>query len=142
MRSSDPHDVAERLVATAPDAAWLRALTDDLDRHLRSLPLERFLSLWDVSATEAARAFGVTRQAIAKWRRAGVPPDRAAALADLATATDLLDRRVKRERIPAVVRRPAAKLRGESLYGLMSEGRHAEVRDAVVAMFDLTRVQP
>ena len=142
MKSSDPHDVAERLVATAPDAAWLRALTDDLDRHLRTLPLERFLSLWDVSATEAARAFGVTRQAIAKWRRAGVPPDRAAALADLATATDVLDRRVKRERIPAVVRRAASNLGGQSLYGLMSEGRHGEVRDAVVAMFDLSRVQP
>ena len=58
------------------------------------------------------------------------------------TATDLLDRRVKRERIPAVVRRPATKLGGCSLLDLAFSGRHAEVREAVAAMFDLRRVQP
>ncbi|MEJ2218102.1 MAG: hypothetical protein P8099_15950 [Gemmatimonadota bacterium] len=54
----------------------------------------------------------------------------------------MLERRVKRERIPAVVRRPAAVLGGRSLYDLAREGRHAEVRHAVVAMFDVRRVQP
>jgi transposase-like protein len=137
-----PHDVAEQLIAEAPDRNWLRVLTDDLDRQLRTDPLERLLALWGISASDAARAFGVTRQALSKWRQSGVPADRTPALMDLSAATDLLDRRVKRERIPAVVRRPAARLGGRSLLDLACDGRHAEVRDAVAAMFDLRRVQP
>ena len=136
------HDMAERLVAEAPDLDWLRTLTDDLDRRLRTAPLERLLTLWGLSASEAARIFGVSRQALSKWRRHGVPAERTPALADLTTATDLLDLRVKRERIPAVVRRPAPNLDGRSLYDLACEGRHGEVREAVTTMFDLRRVQP
>jgi len=142
MAQPSAHEVAERLVAEAPDESWLRALTDDLDRRVRVAPLERLLTLWGLSASEAARAFGVSRQALSKWRRDGVPADRAPALADLAAATDMLDRRIKRERIPAVVRRAAANLEGRSLYDLAGEGRHAEVREAVALMFDLRRAQP
>ena len=47
--------------------------------------------------------FGVSRQAIAKWRVHGVPDDRLVALADLDAATDVLLRYVRPERIPAVV---------------------------------------
>jgi hypothetical protein len=61
---------------------------------------------------------------------------------DLAAATDELDRRVKRERIPAVVRRPASDLGGRSLLDLALDNRHVEVREAVARMFDLARVQP
>ena len=142
MTVRSPHLVAERLMAEAPDTEWIRTLIDDLDRQLRTDPLERLLALWGLSASEASRAFGVTRQALSKWRQAGVPADRTPALMDLAMATDLLDRRVKRERIPAVVRRPAPNLGGRSLLDLAFEGRHAEVRDAVATMFDLRRVQP
>lgn len=142
MTHRAPDHVAEQLIKEAPDRDWLRALADVLDRRLRTDPLERFLSLWDISATEAGRAFGVTRQAVSKWRKSGVPPDRMPALIDLSSATDLLDRRVKRERIPAVVRRPAANLEGRSLLELACAGRHAEVRDAVAATFDLGRIQP
>lgn len=63
-------------------------------------------------------------------------------MAALAAATELLDRHVKRERIPAVVRRPAANLGGTSLYEMALAGRHKDVRDAVAEMFDLRRVQP
>ena len=137
-----PQRVAEKLIEEAPDQEWLRTLADALDRELRTDPLERFLKLWDVSAAEAGRAFGVTRQAVSKWRKSGVPADRMPALIDLSSATDLLDRRVKRERIPAVVRRPAANLGGRSLLELACAGRHTEVRDAVAASFDLRRIQP
>lgn len=137
-----PREVAERLVAEAPDEAWIRSLVDDLDRRIRTQPLERLLSLWGLSASEAARAFGVSRQALSKWRQKGPPAERAQAVAALAAATDLLDRHVKRERIPAVVRRPAAKLGGQSLYAMACAGKHKEVHDAVAEMFDLRRVQP
>lgn len=142
MNTNPPHAVAAQLIADAPDLGWLRALTDDLDREVRTAPLARFLSLWGLSNAEAARVFGVSRQAFSKWLQSGVPADRTPAVADLAAATDLLDRRVKRERIPAVVRRPAPMLDGRSLLEIAGEGRHADIREAVRAMFDLRRIQP
>jgi hypothetical protein len=63
-------------------------------------------------------------------------------VADLAAATDVLDRRLKRELIPAVVRREAPALGGHSLYEMACQGHHDEVLKAVRAMFDLRRVQP
>ena len=137
-----PHQVAERLVADAPDEEWIRALVDDLDRMVRTEPLERFMSLWGLSAAEAARAFGVSRQAFSKWLRSGIPGARTEAVANVSEATDLLDRYVKRERIPAVVRRPADTLGGKSFYDLVCDGRHEELRNAVARTFDLRRVQP
>ncbi len=139
---STPQEVAARLIAEAPDESWIRSLVDHLDRRVRTQPLERLLSLWGLSASEAARVFGVSRQALSKWRRQGPPAERAPMIAALAAATDLLDRHVKRERIPAVVRRPAANLGGSSLYEAACAGRHLEVRDAAAQMFDLRRVQP
>lgn len=137
-----PREVAERLASEAPDDDWLRALVDDLDRRIQAEPLERLMSLWGLSAAEVGRMFGVSRQALSKWRSSGVPPARADAVAALATATDLLDRYVKRERIPAVVRRPAPELGGRSLYELACEGEHERVRRVTARMFDLARVQP
>lgn len=137
-----PKKMAQQLASRAPSKAWLRALTDDLDRQLRTDPLERFLVLWGLSATEAAQAFGVTRQALSKWRKDGIPADRSVALADISAATDLLDRKVKREAIPAVVRRPAAMLGDRSLYDLACDGLHEELLRAVERMFNLRRVQP
>jgi len=137
-----PQEVAAQLAAEAPDQQWLRILVDDLDRRLEADPLERLLTLWGISASEAARFFGVSRQAFSRWRQAGVPPARMPAVAELARATNLLDRYVKRERIPAVVRRPAPSLGDRSLYDLAMEGRPGEVAEAVARMFDLRRVQP
>ena len=63
----------------------------------------------------------MSRQAIGKWLRRGVPAERARAVADLAAATDLLVHYLKRDRIPAVVRRPIPVLRGVSLMGLLAQ---------------------
>ena len=135
--------LADRLVKELDgDEDRLRALADALDRRVRTRPLERLLELWDISASEAARFFGVSRQALSQWLQDAPPGIRAEAIADLAAATDLLDRHVKRERIPAVVRREAPMLEGQSLLDLARDGRHREVREAVERMFDLRRVQP
>jgi hypothetical protein len=137
-----PDEVAEQLAAEAPDQAWLRALTDRLDELLGSTELDRLLSAWDLSLSEASRMFGVSRQALAKWRSGGVPADRMPALTDLVSATRLLERRIKRERIPAVIRRRAEALGGRSLLEIARAGEHAAVLEAVERMFDLRRVQP
>ena len=140
-RHRDPSTVARDL---APDPAdpWAQELLRALEDRLRPAPLERLMSTWDLSAAATARLFGVSRQAVAKWRGSGVPPDRLVALADLAAATDVLERYVRRDRIPAVVRRPAEHLGGRSLLELAEEGRHTEVRRAVDDMLDLRRVAP
>ena len=58
---------AADLVSTEADVAWARRFVDELDRRVRSEPLERILELWGLSNAAAARMFGVSRQAFGKW---------------------------------------------------------------------------
>lgn len=136
-----PKATADSLAA-AHDRAWIRAMVGHLDRGLQKSPLERLLTLWGLSAAEAAALFGVSRQAFAKWLQTAPPPERSVAVAPLADATDLLEKYLKRERIHAVVRRPAPLLHGKSLIDLAREGKYDEVLVATKAMFDLRRIQP
>src|SRR5688500_4806833 len=87
-----PHEVAARIIADAPDENWVRRLVDDLDRHVRTAPLQRLLALWALSTAQAAQMFHISRQAFSKWLQSGPPADRATAVSALAAATDLLDR--------------------------------------------------
>lgn len=141
LTDMSPVEVAA-LVLAEQDQKWTRRLVDELDRAVRTEPLERFVDLWDLSNSAAARIFGVSRQAFSKWLSNGPPASRSVAVADLATATDLLDRYVKRERIPAVVRRPAPLLGDLSLLEVAAGGDTRTVADAVGSMFDLRRIQP
>ena len=136
-----PQEAVEQLMAEAPDATWLRAVVDKLDRHLRLRPLVRLQQVWSLSDVETARIFGVSRQTLSRWRQQGIPPQKMPALADLSIATDALDHYVKRDRIPTLVRRQATNLGNCSLYELACAGRHAEIRAAVGNMFDLHRVR-
>jgi hypothetical protein len=141
LSALSPADAAERL-ASVTETDWALAFADEFDRQLRARPLQRLLTLWGVSAAGGARLFGVSRQGFAKWLRAEPPADRAVQIADLAAATDLLDRYLRRDRIPAVVRRPAEALGGRSLLEMACAGESAAVLAAVRQMFDLRRVQP
>ncbi len=131
------HELAE-----SADADWIRELVDALDREIRRRPLERLISLWGLSNAAAARLFGVSRQAFSKWLVNGPPPDRADDVSRVEAITDLLDRYVKRERIPAVVRRPAAVFDDRSIIEHLEQGGYREVAAAVASMFDLRRIQP
>lgn len=136
-----PEDMARNLIGTA-DADWIRHLVDALDREVRTEPLRRLVKLWDLSNAAAARLFGVSRQAFSKWLASGPPADRADDVARVAAITDLLDRYVKRERIPAVVRRPAPVLGERSIIDMVEAGEYADAAARVGTMFDLRRVQP
>lgn len=131
-----------REIVESADERWVRELVDALDREVRRSPLERLMKLWDLSNAAAARIFGVSRQAFSKWLVTGPPADRADDVARVDAVTDLLDRYLKRERIPAVVRRPAASLGGLSLIESLEAGRYRQTADSVAAMFDLRRIQP
>ena len=138
----DPREAAEQLLQTdTVDAAWLDTFSEYLDRRRSGLSLAQTLALWDLSQSEAARLFGVSRQALSKWFRQGIPSERTQATADLAAASDLLVRYIKRERIPAVVRRPIPALDGVSLLDLLERGRTGELLKTCRDMFDFERVQ-
>ncbi len=130
-----PREAAERLLAEQDDAAWLSAFAAELDQRLAGSQLARVMSLWQLSRSELGRLFGVSRQAATKWLDDGVPADRVAAVADLAASTDLLAHHLKRDRIGAVVRRPAENLGGRSLLDLVADGRTAEALEATRQMF-------
>ena len=102
--------------------AWLDAFAESLDRRRARRSFARTMEVWGLSQAEAARLFGVSRQALAKWLQHGIPAERARAISDLAAATDLLVHYLKRDRIPAVVRRPINALEEASLMDLLARG--------------------
>ena len=129
-----PSEAAQVLLRRA-DEVWLSELQRSLDRQRSRAGFDRVLAVWNLNQSDAAALFGVTRQAIAKWRTRGVPAGRLEAVADLSAATDLLIRHLKRDRIPAVVRRGSMQLGGRSLLDLVKQGRTRDVLFACRAMF-------
>lgn len=136
-----PQELAQEILASA-DREWVRELVDELDRQVRTEPLLRLTSLWGLSNSAAARIFGVSRQAFSKWLTNGPPADRVDDVGLVDNITSLLDRYVLRERIPAVVRRPAQRLSGRSLIETLESGEYRKGADVMAATFDLRRVQP
>lgn len=138
----DPLEAAEKILeARREETDWLDEFSEALDRRRAGRSLGRILQVWGLNQSEAAKLFGVTRQAMSKWLARGVPSERAQAIADLAAATDLLVRHVKRDRIPAVVRRSAPALDGLSLVELSAASRTRDVLEACRSMFDFDRAQ-
>jgi DNA-binding XRE family transcriptional regulator len=138
----DPREAASRVVdAHAGNAEWLDAFAAELDRRRAASSLARTLAVWQLSQSEAARLFGVSRQAVSKWLEQGVPADRVEVVADLAAATDLLLHYLKRDRVPAVVRRAVPALGGRSLLDLLGTGRSRELLETCRGMFAFDRAQ-
>ena len=148
-----PEEAAERVFrARKQDCAWLDRFTECLAGYREgsvvgtspaarqsSSGLVRTIGVWQLSQAKAAALFGVSRQAFAKWLQRGVPADHAVAVADLTAATDLLQRYLKRDRIPAVVRRPIPNLDDVSLLDLLGEGDTNRLLAACRDMFDFGR---
>ena len=130
----NPKEFAKSLIQKA-DEAWLSEFTRSLDRHRARDDFDRFLTVWNLNQNAAAGLFNISRQAIGKWRTRGVPKEHIEAIANLSAATDLLSRFLKRDRIPAVVRRPSARLSGQSLLDLVGAGRTHDVLIACREMF-------
>lgn len=132
----DPKEAAAHLIrANGPQQGWLDTFAEQLDRQRNADALARILAAWDLNQSDAARIFGVSRQAISKWLDAGVPAERATAIADLGAATDLLLRHLQRDRVPGVVRRRASRLGDQSLLELLLQQEFRSVLEACRAMF-------
>ena len=131
----DPKAAARRLIEARSGDDWLDEFAVQLDRQRNADTLARILAVWDLNQSDAARIFDVSRQAVSKWLSQAVPPDRADAVATLAAATDLLVRHLKRERIAAVVRRPARALGDRSLLALVERREFHVALEACRDMF-------
>lgn len=135
-----PEDLAERIVREHRDSpSWLDRFTDELYHQRSAAGLTRILEVWGLSQADAARLFGVTRQAVAKWAGRGVPAERAAVVGDLAATTDVLVHYLKLDRIRAVVRRPADGAGGATLLELAASDPAAALQECR-AMFDFAAV--
>jgi len=133
---------AEVLLRSGGRSDVLRQVIDRLDHQLNASPLQRTVRLWDISATQLGDMFGISRQAASKWLAEGPPAARRDQVAVLGQATDLLDQWVKRERIPAVVRRRVDALGGRTRLDVALAGEFDVLRDEVADTFDLTRIAP
>ena len=140
LQGLGPEEAAAQVyLAHRHKAAWLDVFAESLSRRRAGASLAQALQAWGISQAEAARLLGVSRQAVGKWLQRGAPADRAAAFADLAAATELLVRYLKRDRIPAVVRRPIRSLGGVSLLDLLAQGRTSTVLAVCRDMFQFER---
>jgi hypothetical protein len=104
--------------------------------------LERFIHVWEMSDADAAAALGVGDAALRAWRRKGVPQTHHSAIQQLSAMTNMLETRVRPERIPDIVRRPADILAGASLRDVVREGRISDAIAGLARMFDLGRIRP
>jgi DNA-binding XRE family transcriptional regulator len=113
---------------------FYRAVSDELARE--EVPLERIASVLELSRTELAQLFGVRRQAIEQWEARGVPGERQVKLATLGAIVDVLAAKLKPERIPGVVRRPAAAYGDSTILDAIAADREALVLDELRDAFD------
>jgi transcriptional regulator with XRE-family HTH domain len=113
---------------------FYRAVGDELARI--DTPLERIASVFGVSRTELARLFGVRRQAIEQWEARGVPAERQEKLATLDAIVDVLTAKLKLDRIPGVLRRPASAYGGRSILEAVAADEQALVLDELRNAFD------
>lgn len=101
-----------------------------------SLPLVRLRTVLGLNRTELARLFGVRRQAVDQWSAHGVPADRQEKLATLGAIADLLEAKLKADRIPGVVRRAAPAFDGRSALEAIAAGDQDAVLDELRDAFD------
>lgn len=111
---------------------FYRAVVDELSRE--EAPLDHIAAVLDLTQTELAALFAVRRQAIDQWHARGVPAERQEKLATIGEIADLLAAKVKRDRIPGVVRRSAPVYGGRSALEAIAAGDEervlSELRDA------------
>jgi transcriptional regulator with XRE-family HTH domain len=99
-------------------------------------PLERIKEIFDLNLTQLGELFGVSRQAVSQWLESGVPEDRHEKVATVASIADLLEYRLRTDRIPGVVRREAPAYGGLTALEMIKQHRHVELLTSVRSSFE------
>jgi hypothetical protein len=116
-----------RLVDDLAAQRFQRCVRRELSEPADDNPLARVMRLFKLSKSELGRLFGVSRQAVDGWLANGVPTDREDKLATLLALADLLERKLKADRIPGIARRPAEAYGGKTMLELVAEDRQREL---------------
>ena len=98
--------------------------------------LERVRQLFDLSNSELGRLFGASRQAATVWLEKGVPPARLPKLKTVLNIAELLQRKLKPGRLPAVARGKATAYKGRSMLEMIAQDEHETLLKDVRATFD------
>jgi hypothetical protein len=98
--------------------------------------LEHLMASWRLSVADVARLFDVSRQAVQQWLVEGVPPARQPKLLQLQRIAELLERNLRPERIPAVVRSDAEAYAGRTMLASIADDRQDELLASVERSFD------
>jgi hypothetical protein len=115
---------------------FLRRVRFHLNHPDSESPLRRIMDAFALSKTDAAKLFGVSRQAVDGWLTGGVPSERQEKVAALLSLCDLLQRKLKEDRLPGVARRPADAYGGRTMLELIAADRHDELLRIVRDSFD------
>jgi hypothetical protein len=115
---------------------FFRRVRHHLNAPDHEQPLARLMRVLDLSKSELGRLFGVSRQAIDGWIADGVPAERQEKLAAVLALCDLLERKLKVDRIPGVARREADAYGGRSMLQMIAADRHRELLASVRDTFD------
>jgi hypothetical protein len=116
-----------RLVDDLAAQRFQRCVRRELAEPGNDNPLARLMRLFKLSKSELGRLFGVSRQAVDGWLAHGVPADREEKLATLLALADLLERKLKTERIPGIARRAADAYGGKTMLELIADDRQREL---------------
>jgi len=98
--------------------------------------LERIQRIFGLNITDLGRLFGVTRQAVTQWQTTEIPAARREKVSAVGSIADLLDSRLKTDRVPGVVRRPATAYAGFTILEMIEESRQDTVVEQIRSSFD------
>lgn len=98
--------------------------------------LARLMAGWQLSVSDVARLFGVTRQAVQQWLDDGVPAARQPKLLQILRIADLLERNLQALRVPAVVRSAAGAYADRSMLQMIADDRHDVLLGSIERSFD------
>jgi hypothetical protein len=115
---------------------FLRRVRFHLNHPDTMHPLRRIMEAFDLSKTDTARLFGVSRQAIDHWLANDVPAERTEKVTALLSLLDILQRKLKADRLPGIARRHADAYGGATMLDLIVADRHDELLDITRRSFD------
>ena len=97
--------------------------------------LRRVMTVLGVTETELAGFFGTDGSDVALWLDNGIPVERESLVATVIAVVDMLGRKIRVDRVPAVVRRPSERFGGRSILEALAQGP-AEVMRVLEDSFD------
>jgi len=118
------------------DVARYRRLVEVALRQMQP-PLDQVRAMFDLTTAEIAGLFGVRRQAVEQWERAGdVPGARREKLANLLAVGEILERKLRPGRLPLAARRRADAYGGRTLLEMVRDDHDAKLREITERALD------